>query len=109
MIINELSREIDSYYRSAYFHKDRDEKINAGPLWDYDLSFGVGGFFSNNQIAGWQCQQTRFPAGQQLVPAADARTRRSSTSCGPAGRSCAEGRSPTRSCSARVDGAGRDR
>src|SRR5690606_10703824 len=60
-IIVELSREMDSYVRSAYFHKDRGGKITAGPLWDFDLSFGVGGFFNNTQIAGWQYEQVRFP------------------------------------------------
>lgn len=61
LIINELSRDMDAYVRSAYFYKDRDSKIFAGPLWDYDLTFGVGGFFQNNQTAGWQYQQTRQP------------------------------------------------
>ena len=61
IIINELSREMDSYIRSAYFYKDRDTKIFAGPLWDYDLTFGVGGYFANDQISGWQHQQTRQP------------------------------------------------
>lgn len=61
LIIAELTREMDSYVRSAYFHKDRDGKIVAGPLWDFDLSFGVGGYFNNTQIAGWQYEQTRQP------------------------------------------------
>ncbi|MFI7024038.1 CotH kinase family protein [Micromonospora sp. NPDC049900] len=61
LILNELSREMDSYVRSAYFYKDRDTKIFAGPLWDYDLSFSVGGFFANDQTAGWQHQQVRQP------------------------------------------------
>ncbi|QOC95319.1 spore coat protein CotH [Micromonospora craniellae] len=61
LIVNELSREMDSYVRSAYFYKDRDTKIFAGPLWDYDLSFGVGGFFANDQTSGWQHQQVRQP------------------------------------------------
>ncbi|GIJ28562.1 hypothetical protein Vqi01_37240 [Micromonospora qiuiae] len=61
LIINELSREMDSYLRSAYFYKDRDTKIFAGPLWDYDLSFGVGGYFANDQTSGWQYQQVRQP------------------------------------------------
>ncbi|MEU4449083.1 CotH kinase family protein [Actinosynnema sp. NPDC050801] len=61
MIINELSRGMDAYLRSAHFYKDRDGKIVAGPLWDFDLTFGVGGFFQNDQPAGWQYQQTRQP------------------------------------------------
>ncbi|MGC4756044.1 CotH kinase family protein [Micromonospora trifolii] len=62
MIVNELSREMDAYVRSSHFYKDRDSKIFAGPLWDFDLSFGVGGFFANDQVSGWQHQQTRQPS-----------------------------------------------
>ncbi|MFY1669160.1 CotH kinase family protein [Plantactinospora sp. WMMB334] len=62
LIVNELTRGMDAYLRSAYFHKDRDSRIVAGPLWDFDLTFGVGGFFQNDQIAGWQHQQTRTPS-----------------------------------------------
>lgn len=61
LIIYELSRNMDAYVRSAYFYKDRDGKIFAGPLWDYDASFGVGGYFNNTQTSGWQYQQTRQP------------------------------------------------
>ncbi|WNV85877.1 CotH kinase family protein [Umezawaea sp. Da 62-37] len=61
MIVNELSRGMDAYVRSAHFYKDRDSKIFAGPLWDFDLTFGVGGYFQNDQAAGWQYQQTRSP------------------------------------------------
>ncbi|MEV0132085.1 CotH kinase family protein [Dactylosporangium sp. NPDC050688] len=61
LILNELSREMDAYLRSAYFHKDRTGKITAGPVWDYDLTFGVGGYFNNQQTSGWQYQQTRQP------------------------------------------------
>jgi hypothetical protein len=63
IIVNELSREMDAYIRSQYFHKDRGGKITAGPLWDFNLSFGVGGFFQNDQVQGWQYQQTRQPVG----------------------------------------------
>ncbi|MCG5443120.1 CotH kinase family protein [Micromonospora sp. NIE79] len=62
MTVNELSREMDAYVRSSHFYKDRDSKIFAGPLWDFDLSFGVGGFFANDQVSGWQHQQTRQPS-----------------------------------------------
>lgn len=61
LIIGELTREMDSYVRSEYFYKDRDGKITAGPMWDFDLCFGVGGFFNNTQIAGWQYEQIRYP------------------------------------------------
>jgi hypothetical protein len=68
LIINELSREMDSYIRSAYFYKDRDTKLFAGPLWDYNLVFGVGGFFENDKTAGWQYEQQRQPVANDWFP-----------------------------------------
>ncbi|MCM0639162.1 CotH kinase family protein [Cellulomonas wangsupingiae] len=59
VIVNELSRDMDAYYRSQYFYKDRGGLLTAGPLWDFDLTFGVGGYFQNEQVSGWQYQQSR--------------------------------------------------
>jgi hypothetical protein len=39
MIINELSVNYDAYAFSTYFHKDRNGKLRAGPVWDFDRSF----------------------------------------------------------------------
>lgn len=42
-IINELTKNPDGYRTSCYFYKDADSDIlMAGPIWDYDLSFGQG-------------------------------------------------------------------
>lgn len=42
-IINELTKNPDGYRTSCYFYKDRgDSLLMAGPIWDYDLSFGQG-------------------------------------------------------------------
>jgi len=41
--VNELTRNVDAYVRSAYYHKDREGKLKAGPLWDYNFSLAVGG------------------------------------------------------------------
>ncbi|ADG74470.1 cellulose-binding family II [Cellulomonas flavigena DSM 20109] len=59
VIVNELSRDMDAYFRSQYFYKDRGGLLTAGPLWDFDLTYGVGGFFGNDQVSGWQYQQSR--------------------------------------------------
>lgn len=53
-LLTELTRDMDAYIRSAYFHKDREGKLIAGPLWDFDLSMGAGGYFDNTSIEGWQ-------------------------------------------------------
>ena len=63
IIIHELTRNLDAYVRSQYFYKDRDAKISAGPLWDYDLTFDVGGLFDNRNIEGWQHEQSAVRDG----------------------------------------------
>ena len=40
MLINEFASNPDAYQFSTYFHKDRNGRLRAGPLWDLDLSFG---------------------------------------------------------------------
>ena len=46
IIIAELSSNADSYGLSTFFHKDRNGKLRAGPVWDSDLTFG-------NDLALW--------------------------------------------------------
>lgn len=40
MIINELGSNADAYVYSNYYHKDRNGKLRAGPIWDLNLTFG---------------------------------------------------------------------
>ncbi len=47
MLINELSANVDSYQFSTYFHKDRMGKLRAGPIWDFNLTFGNDLFLWN--------------------------------------------------------------
>jgi hypothetical protein len=35
-----VTKNLDGYWFSVFFHKDRNGKLKAGPVWDYDLSFG---------------------------------------------------------------------
>lgn len=42
MLINEMSKNVDGYRLSTYFHKNRDDKggkIAMGPVWDFDLGW----------------------------------------------------------------------
>lgn len=52
-IVNELTRNLDAYTRSAFYFKDRDQPITAGPLWDFNLILGLG-FGSSIEVVGWQ-------------------------------------------------------
>jgi hypothetical protein len=40
MILNELASNADAYTYSTFYHKDKNAKLRAGPLWDMDLTFG---------------------------------------------------------------------
>lgn len=68
VILHELTRNLDAYTRSQYFHKDRDGKMNAGPLWDYDLIAGVGS--GNTALSGWQYESiaSRFRTTADWFP-----------------------------------------
>ena len=40
MLVCELASNPDSYQYSTFFHKDRNGKLRAGPLWDFNLAYG---------------------------------------------------------------------
>ena len=42
-LVNELAKNLDGFRTSAYLYLDRGaDRMKMGPLWDYDLAFGVG-------------------------------------------------------------------
>ena len=57
MIISELSANADAYQFSTFFHKDRNGKLRAGPIWDNNLTFGNDLFlwnFDRSKTDTWQ-------------------------------------------------------
>lgn len=38
-IVSEISRNNDGFKKSRYFHKDKNGKIAAGPVWDFDWAW----------------------------------------------------------------------
>ena len=59
-LLNELSKNVDAYRLSTYFHKNRDSKggkIKAGPLWDFNLAFANGDYCGGDDITGWEYYQ----------------------------------------------------
>ena len=38
-LVSEVSRNNDGFKKSRYFHKDKDGKIVAGPVWDFDWAW----------------------------------------------------------------------
>ena len=45
MLSNEFGANVDGYQLSTYFHKDRNGKLRAGPIWDFNLTLGNDLFF----------------------------------------------------------------
>lgn len=57
MIVNELASNADAYQYSTYFHKDRAGKLRAGPVWDFNLTYGNDLFswgFDRSHTYVWQ-------------------------------------------------------
>jgi hypothetical protein len=58
-ILQELGRTVDGYRSSSFLHKDRDPqnwnaKLRAGPMWDFNLSFGNADYCLAETTTGWQ-------------------------------------------------------
>lgn len=57
MIMNELSSNVDGYQYSTFFHKERNGKLRAGPIWDFNLTYGNDLFqygFDRSKTSVWQ-------------------------------------------------------
>jgi len=52
-LITELLKEIDGYRLSFFYHKDREGKIKAGPIWDYNLALGNANYLNAWNPEGW--------------------------------------------------------
>ena len=40
ILMAEIASNADAYALSTYYHKDRGGKLRAGPVWDYNLTYG---------------------------------------------------------------------
>lgn len=68
LLINEFSKNADGYKLSSYVHKDRDStdgRLVAGPIWDFDQTYGVSEVCSNSDFTGWTYLQNQ-PACEDL-------------------------------------------
>ena len=54
MMIAEYTSNVDVYSLSTFFHKDRNGKLRAGPVWDYNLAFGHDEFGARSRYDVWQ-------------------------------------------------------
>ncbi len=57
ILINEFASNVDAYQFSTFFHKDRNGKLRAGPIWDFNLTYGNDLFiwnFDRSKSNVWQ-------------------------------------------------------
>jgi hypothetical protein len=57
MLSNELASNVDGYQLSTYFHKDRNGKLRAGPIWDFNLTYG-------NDLFQWGFDRSHYDVWQ---------------------------------------------
>lgn len=56
MLINEVSKNVDGYRLSSYFHKDRYSNgglLKAGPVWDFNLAWHNADYCNGELSSGW--------------------------------------------------------
>ncbi len=58
-LLQELGHTVDGYRSSCFLYKDKDSKggkLNMGPMWDFNLSFGNADYCDAYDTTGWQYQ-----------------------------------------------------
>lgn len=58
-LLQELGRTVDGYRSSSFMHKDKTSgawngRLVAGPMWDFNLSYGNADYCDANLTTGWQ-------------------------------------------------------
>ena len=53
-LMQELGRTVDGYRSSSFMYKDKGEKLCAGPMWDFNLSYGNADYCAAYDTTGWQ-------------------------------------------------------
>jgi CotH kinase protein/Secretion system C-terminal sorting domain len=57
MIMNEISKNVDGYRISTFFHKQHiseGDLLVAGPLWDFNLAWGNANYCQGGLTDGWE-------------------------------------------------------
>ncbi len=63
-LLNELSNNVDGYRLSTFMHKDKNEKLKMGPIWDFNLAFGNADYCGGGETNTWAYKfNERCPGG----------------------------------------------
>lgn len=52
-LLTELSNNVDGYRLSTWLVKDKNEKLQMGPIWDFNLAFGNADYCSGGSTNVW--------------------------------------------------------
>lgn len=53
-ILQELGHNVDGYRLSSFLHKAKNNKLRAGPIWDFNLAFGNADYFNGSATDNYQ-------------------------------------------------------
>ncbi len=70
-LLNEVSKNVDGYRLSTFFHKEKRSKggqIKAGPAWDYNLAWWNADYCGGDSDTGWVYQQNNICGGGYQSP-----------------------------------------
>lgn len=68
-ILNEISHNVDGYRLSTFMHKDKNGKLNMGPIWDFNLAFGNADYCGGGNTDTWAYKfNERCPGDFWSVP-----------------------------------------
>jgi hypothetical protein len=75
-LMREFARDIDAYRLSTYLFKRADAdggKFHAGPVWDFDRTFGNATYYDADKTEGWSTEDARrantaMPLGKYEYP-----------------------------------------
>ena len=56
MIMNELAKNIDGYRLSSYLFKGKNGRMNCGPIWDFNLTYGNADYYDGWLTTGMEYQ-----------------------------------------------------
>ncbi len=71
-IINELAKNVDAYRLSTFLYKDKtsvDDRLYAGPVWDFNLAFGLANYYDGEDTDGWMIEE--LSVGEQIIAKKD--------------------------------------
>ncbi len=68
-LLNELANNVDAFRLSTFMHKDKNEKLKMGPIWDFNLGFGNADYCGGGATNVWSYKfNQRCPQDFWQVP-----------------------------------------